>query len=209
MMMSTNGTGLTSIRGYGENASALAEQYESITFSDVHRDVLYLFPSAPSRILDIGAGSGRDAAALASKGHSVVAIEPTTELRHEGMKLHKGQKIEWLDDQLPDLEVIRSRDERFNLIILTAVWMHLGEQEREVAMRSLGELVADGGRIVMSLRHGPVPAGRRMFDVSASETTGLAKAIGLRCVHENQREDMLGRSDVRWSFVVFERAEGL
>jgi protein-L-isoaspartate O-methyltransferase len=32
-------------------------------------------------VLDIGSGTGRDAAGLAAMGHSVVAVEPTAELR--------------------------------------------------------------------------------------------------------------------------------
>ena len=41
-------------------------QYEGLAFADVHRDVLHLFPATPSRVLDIGAGTGRDAAAFAN-----------------------------------------------------------------------------------------------------------------------------------------------
>lgn len=191
--------------GYGENANVLAEQYESISFEDVHRDVLSLFPRMASRILDIGAGTGRDAAALAGQGHTVLAVEPTCELRREGMRRHGGAAIAWADDTLPDLSQIRSRGDRYDLILLTAVWMHLDESERRTAMRALAELLASEGRMIMSLRHGPVPAGRKMFDVSAAETIALADACGLRCIHSNGREDMLGRSDISWSFVAFAR----
>eukprot|EP01035_Chromulina_nebulosa_P057425 gene57425-78675_t len=41
--------------GYGANAAALAQQYESLRFEDVHREVLHLFPAVPARVLDIGA----------------------------------------------------------------------------------------------------------------------------------------------------------
>jgi protein-L-isoaspartate O-methyltransferase len=51
--------------GYAESADALAGRYESISFADVHRQILHLIPRTSSRILDIGAGTGRDAAALA------------------------------------------------------------------------------------------------------------------------------------------------
>lgn len=57
--------------GYGQAADVLAEQYESVTFTQVHQDTLHLLPAVPSRILDIGAGTGRDAAALAALGHQV------------------------------------------------------------------------------------------------------------------------------------------
>ncbi|MBP2227377.1 2-polyprenyl-3-methyl-5-hydroxy-6-metoxy-1,4-benzoquinol methylase [Azospirillum agricola] len=190
--------------GYGENAEALTEQYESVTFSDVHRDVLHLFPSQPSRILDIGAGTGRDAAALASSGHDVTAVEPTMELRGAGMRIHAAQPIVWIDDSLPELAVVRGRGGRYDVVMLTAVWMHLDEAQRGVAMPHLAALLTRKGRVVMSLRHGPVPAGRTMHDVSAAETIELAASAGLRCIHHGQREDMLGRGDVSWSFLGLE-----
>lgn len=191
--------------GYGANASVLASQYESITFAEVYRDLVHLFPVQPIAVLDIGAGSGRDAAELARRGHQVVAVEPTAELRREGQQLHGALPIHWVDDHLPALEVVRRADRRFDVVLLTAVWMHLAPEEREVAMGTIAELTAESGRIFMSLRHGPIPEGRRMFDVSAEDTVRLAAAHGLRCEYQVEREDMLGRADVRWSFLALRR----
>lgn len=196
---------ITSIAGYGTHATVLAEQYESITFEDVHRGVLHLFPTRPGNVLDIGAGSGRDAAALARSGHRVVAVEPTAELRSEGQRLHSSLAIEWIDDSLPTLKILRQSHRRFDLILLTAVWMHLDETERKTAMATIAELLAEGGLVSMSLRHGPVPPGRRMFDVSAGETIELGAQFGLHCRHQSDREDVQGRSDVRWSFMALQR----
>jgi hypothetical protein len=42
--------------------------------------------------------------------------------------------VEWLDDSLPGLAAVRARKEEFDLVMLTAVWMHLDEARREVAM---------------------------------------------------------------------------
>ncbi|MFD4462235.1 class I SAM-dependent methyltransferase [Nocardia sp. NPDC058480] len=192
---------LSSTAGYGEAADALAEQYESVSFADVHCDVLHLFPSRPSAILDIGAGSGRDAAALAGQGHVVVAAEPTAELRALGQQIHVGRAIEWVDDSLPEMRILRSRGARFNVILLTAVWMHLDEPQRSSAMKRIAELLAFEGRVIFSLRHGPVPAGRRMFHVSAHETIELARGYGLSVVHLSERADPHGRQDVHWSYL--------
>ena len=191
--------------GYGTRAADLAAQYESITFEDVHRDVLHLFPAEPSHVLDIGAGSGRDAAALALRGHRVVAVEPTQELRAEGQRLHPLPTLQWLDDQLPELLVVRNLKQRFDVILLTAVWMHLDAAERKTAMCGIASLLRVGGIVVMSLRHGPIPDGRRMFDVSADETVALGEHAGLSKHHCSEREDMLGRADVSWSFVALKR----
>jgi len=78
--------------GYGETADALAKHYESVSFADVHREILHLIPATPSRALDVGAGTGRDAAALAALGHAVVAVEPTPELRAHGQRLPAQQR---------------------------------------------------------------------------------------------------------------------
>ncbi len=196
---------LASTAGYGEAAHALVEQYESVCFTDVHREVLHLFPTTPSAVLDVGAGSGRDAAALARSGHSVVAVEPTPELRALGQRIHAGQDIDWVDDALPDLGVLRGRGQRFELILLTAVWMHLDERQRCAAMANLAGLLAAGGHMVLTLRHGPVPPGRRMFEVSPQETVRLAEGHGLRPVHLGHREDPHGREGVHWSCVALHR----
>lgn len=187
--------------GYDSDAAALAAQYESITFADVHGSALHLYPRAPSRVLDIGAGSGRDAAALARAGHQVVAAEPTAGLRQAGQRIHAGLAIEWVDDHLPALAGLRSSGRRFDLVLLTAVWMHLDEAERASAMPAVAALLAPGALLVISLRHGPVPAGRRMFDVSAEETMALAARHGLALAHHGTRGDAQGRADVHWSIV--------
>jgi hypothetical protein len=62
--------------------------------------------------------------------------------------------------------------------------------------------------LIMTLRHGPVPAGRRMFAVTADETVILVEAEELKKVfnrHAESREDTNRRAGVRWTKLVFER----
>jgi hypothetical protein len=73
---------------YAEEAPELLKRDESISFADHHRSVIHLIPTVPGRVLDIGAGTWRDAAGLVGLGHSVVAVEPTEELRRGAMVLH-------------------------------------------------------------------------------------------------------------------------
>jgi SAM-dependent methyltransferase len=192
--------------GYGETADALAVQYEEVTFDEVHRDVLHLVVVEPSRILDVGAGTGRDAAALAGRGHSVVAVEPTAQLRAHGQRLHAGVAIEWVGDALPELNLV-PRLVQFDAVFVTAVWMHLDALERRRAMTRIAELLAPGGRLFVNLRHGPVPEGRHMFDVSAAETVALGAELGFWTVHTSERPDLHGRDSVRWSCLVLQAAE--
>jgi len=166
--------------GYAQEAPELFARYENIPAPEAHRAVLHFIPPAPADLLDIGAGTGRDAAWFAEMGHGVIAVEPVEAMRLGAMKLHPLPGIEWLDDSLPDLTRLRRRGRTFDLVMLTAVWMHLDAAERARAMPYLAALVANPGRIIMTLRHGPVPPGRRMFEVSAEETIALAEREGLR-----------------------------
>ena len=194
---------LSGTEGYGETAHLLVEQYEKLTFDEVHGDRVHLFPVAPARVLDIGAGTGRDAAALAALGHSVVAVEPTAEMRDIGQRLHASAAIDWIDDGLPDLAHVRERGETFDLVLLTAVWMHLDADQRERAMPAVASLMRPGGVMKLSLRHGPIPPGRRMFDVSADETTALAGRHGLTVIHRSARKSLSHAADVQWDVLMF------
>jgi SAM-dependent methyltransferase len=196
--------------GYGEQADSLVAQYEGVSFADVHRDVLHLIPAIPGRVLDIGAGTGRDAAALAAVGHSVLAVEPTAAMRAHGAALHPSPRITWLDDSLPDLARLGpDMAASFDLVMLTAVWMHLDAAQRRRAMPRVAGLPRAGGTMILSLRHGPVPAGRRMFDVTVEETAALAAAEGLREVLRAERQPGAHvRPDVLWTRLAFARAPG-
>jgi SAM-dependent methyltransferase len=194
--------------GYAEEAERLIAPYESLAFANVHAPVLHLIPQTASRILDIGAGTGRDAGAFAAMGHGVVAVEPTEAFRVRAAALHVSERIEWLDDSLPELCLLRARGDTFDVVMLTAVWMHLDGEQRARGMPIVASLMRQGGVMLMTLRHGPVPPGRRMFEVSAKETVGLAQAQGLRSemslhVPSIQRSNQL--ASVTWTRLAFRR----
>jgi SAM-dependent methyltransferase len=200
-------SGMTSgTQGYREEAAELITRYESIPFAEKHQAVLHLIPSAPCHVLDIGAGTGADAAYLAALGHRVVAVEPTDELRLPGMALHPSARIDWVNDSLPDLAVTRKSGQQFDVIMLTAVWMHLDARERQHAMPQVASLLRSGGLLIMSLRHGPLPPRRRMFAVSAAETIELALAHGLRSVlnvRTASAQPVNRQASVTWSHLAF------
>jgi SAM-dependent methyltransferase len=203
-------TRVSGTEGYAEEAERLIEPYESLALADVHESVLHLIPQAASRILDVGSGTGRDAGAFAAMGHRVVAVEPTHGLRSRAMALHGSSQIEWLDDSLPDLRLLRARNETFDLVMMTAVWMHLDEPQRRHAMPIVASLVRAEGLLILSLRHGPVPQGRRMFDVSADETLALAQAQDMHLVlHRHmpsiQRANRI--AGVTWTRLAFRKIE--
>ncbi len=198
--------------GYASEAPLLFERYEQFDFMQVHAPVLHLFPTKPSRVVDIGAGTGRDAVHMASLGHSVLAVEPTSELREPAKLIRKSQNLEWLDDSLPDLPKLLSKNETFDIVMLNAVWMHLGERQRNDGMRQIARLTHLESRVFMSLRHGPIPNGRRMFDVSGNETVELAQQHGFKAlfnVHSESIQKANRIAGVSWTRVVLERSTNI
>jgi SAM-dependent methyltransferase len=197
---------ISGTEGYADEAETLITQYEGLAFADVHKQVLHLIPTTGSRVLDIGAGTGRDAAGFAAMGHRVVAVEPTEALRLRAMALHPSPHIEWLDDSLPDLDRVMRHRGAFDVVMLTAVWMHLDLAQRRRAMPRVAALLRPGGVMIMSLRYGPVPPGRRMFAVSAEETIQLAGAEGLQSILKFETADgLLRRPGVSWARLAFRK----
>jgi len=197
---------LRGTEGYAQEAATLLGIYESIPFQKSQERVLPLLPSPPARLLDIGAGTGRDAAGFAALGYDVVAAEPTDEMREGGRRLHAQANIEWLDDGLPDLAALRGRGVLFDVVMMTAVWMHLDQAEQRCAMPNVASLLRLRGVLAMTLRYGPVPPGRRMFEVSTGETIALAAASGLELVVEEDTPTLVKRTvPVTWKRLVFRR----
>lgn len=187
---------------YEHHADRLVDQYESLSFQDVHGGLLDLLPPAGATVLDVGAGSGRDAAWLAANGYHVVAVEPSNAMLAHARLRHPSPNIQWLADDLPDLAKVRRLGLSFDLILLSAVWMHVPPAARERALRKLATLLAPKGRIAISLRLGAPDPERAMHPVSLHELTALAQQFGLRTVRVDDSQDRLGRSDVSWTNVV-------
>lgn len=177
--------------------------YDALPPEQIYASVRDYLPREPARIADIGAGTGRDAAWLADQGHRVLAVEPVREFREAGAALH-GDRIEWLDDQLPDLARLQPYGP-FDLVMLCAVWHHLDMAARTRALASLARVTAPGGRLILSLRHDPNADGRLIFPAPPEETIRHARAAGFDLAHRAETESVHAESranGVRWTWLV-------
>lgn len=193
----------STISFYSDRAVELSNQYERVDFESVHKDWLQFIPSE-GMVLDVGAGSGRDARYLASKGLAVVAVEPADELLTLAKQKAAGLNIHWLSDSLPELREVFKLQTKFDLILLSAVWMHIPASERQRVFRKLSTLLKPNGKMVISLRHGLSPDERVMYPVSSSELAKFASQYGLRFdpLSSEKRTDQLGRHDVSWETIL-------
>ncbi|KXO12835.1 hypothetical protein AKG98_4031 [Moritella sp. JT01] len=198
---------------YDDNAQQLAEQYLSKSFEEVHAAWAEFLPpilnKSNARILDLGAGAGRDSRYLAEQGQvsdiSIVAVEPAKLLAEIGQQQTQGLNVKWVEDSLPALDVVSRQEVSFDLILLSAVWMHIPKSDRPRAIRKLANLLKPGAKLVISLRHGPSGDERKMHDVSTEELELLAKTVGLSVVLKTEHDsDKLGRDSVHWQTVVLQ-----
>ena len=66
----------------------MAGAYEAVPPTFTREWLADLLPSPPAVVIDVGAGTGRDAGAFADAGYEVIAVEPSTGMRAEAERLH-------------------------------------------------------------------------------------------------------------------------
>ena len=204
------GEGASVLDGYATATPELVERFEALSSACVYEPVQDLLPDTAGRVVNVGAGTGRDAAWFAGQGHQVLAVEPVSPLREAGMALHRSISIEWLDDRLPELTRARRR-EPFDLVVLSAVWQHLSDNERRHAMESLAALTASGGTLILSLRHGPGAPDRPINSVDPDETIRTARQHGFSLARRVEADSVQAANranGVLWTWLVLTREEG-
>ena len=162
-------------RGYGETfAQRVAEG------ADIDGEARLADALAPrqARVLDIGSGMGRVAAAMRARGHRVVATEPDPALCAQSQETY------------PDLEVLPHQaleldpDElgSFDLVMIVGnVMVFLGEGTERRVLERMRDLLAPTGRVLVGFHLTALKAGSRTYP--ADEFAADVTAAGLRVVH--------------------------
>nr|WP_277998375.1 class I SAM-dependent methyltransferase [Sphingomonas liriopis] len=160
----------------------------------------------PSNVLDVGAGSGRDARALAAMGHRVVAVEPSEAFR--SVAVREGDRLRWVDDRLPDLPHLVAEAQRFRFILCSAVLMLVPATRLERCFTTFATLLTPGGALAVSLR---APAPGEPADVfhahADADVVEAAETAGFRLTEQATPPDALGRQTLRWRSFVFTSGE--
>ncbi len=190
---------MNAIDYYNTHAPTLAEQYYTVSTDDIHSDLMgKLRLTEGLDILDVGAGTGRDAIAMQELGHNVTAVEPAEELWKYGSHWADRKGITHLNDRLPDLITVTGL---YDYILLSAVWQHLSPAERPKAMDRILSLLKSGGSAYILLRLGVPDYDRGMHDVSAQEILDLTSEWDCDVFASPTSEDKLKRSTVEWQTV--------
>jgi SAM-dependent methyltransferase len=161
--------------GYGRKFAELVAAGEDVDGEARLADTLL---PRRGRVLDIGSGMGRVAAALSARGHRVVAVEPHAALAEQSRRTYPDLEVLPLDARALDPDALAGHGSptSYDLAVLVGnVMVFLAEgTEREVLARVRG-LLAPGGRALVGfhLRGGPptartYPAEEFVADVAAS-----------------------------------------
>lgn len=195
-------------RFYARNASDLAERYESVE-SSIARYFGVAF-TARSRVLDVGAGSGRDLAALLRDGFDAFGVEPIDELRAEAIKRHAELQDRLLPGELPAIG--KPFGGQYDGLLCSAVLMHVPEVDLFDAVFAMRGLLKPHGRLLISLplarndigADGRDASGRLFSPYTAEHLQLLFERVGFQQIGRWDDDDALGRTGTRWFTLLFE-----
>lgn len=206
-MRSGHNAAVDGTKGYGLDAADLVRRFEQVKSAEKYSFVHHLIPRRPSRVMDVGSGSGVDSAWFASLGHQVLAVEPTAELRRCAIALHPSRNIRWIDDHLPHLRSVIALDETFDFIVVAGVWAHLEERQRRDSLRALASLLSPNAVLVISIRQGIAPALRPTFSVPREAELAAAQSCDLHAIIDVERPSLQGvnrAAGVTWRWLALQ-----
>lgn len=197
---------------YRTHAADIAARYESVS-----SPVAKFFPTAfvaGGRVLDIGAGSGRDLAQLLEQGFDAFGVEPADELRGAATARHPDLAGRIANGQLPGLGAPFGG--AFDGVLCSAVLMHVPESELFDAAFELRALLRHRGRLLISLPHARRDVdpderdahGRLFKAYTADHVALLFERIGFQEIGRWETDDALGRAETRWVTLLLELHSG-
>ena len=186
---------------YNAQATKLSAQYQSVNTEDVLAGLKARLPKY--RALDIACGNGRDAKWMAGQGFIVDAIDGAEGMIRQANAQNPHSNVNYAVDLMPDLSYIRSKVKeagaKYDLITMSAAWMHLDTDARARMFQTLQDVANPGAVMFITLRHGPAPADRPMFAVTADELRDMCESNLMHFEHIiDGKADQLGRGDVWW-----------
>lgn len=199
---------------YEANAQDVAARYES-----VGSPVAKYFPTAfaqGDRVLDIGAGSGRDLAHLLRCGYDAYGVEPSNGLRAAAEAAHPQLVGRLSGAALPELGM--PFEGKFDGVLCSAVLMHVPEHQLCDAVLAIRAMLKPHGRLLLSL---PLTRGDSLVDrrdadgrlfqgYTAEEIQLLFERLGFQCIGRWDSDDALARAGTSWYTLLLElRTQGV
>ena len=123
------------------------------------------------------------------------------------MARRASPNISWVKDGLPELSYVLALGQVFDLVLLCAVWQHICAVDRRIALSALRSLTVDGGKVIMSIRHGAGAPSRPVFPASVEDTVKWSEAQGFIKVDEFTAQSVQSGNQeegVTWTWLVLQ-----
>lgn len=197
---------------YASHAQDVVRRYEAVA-SPVARYFATAF-AAGCRVLDVGAGSGRDLAALLALGYDAYGAEPVEAMATGAISSHPQLGGRIAPAGLPAIG--EPFGGCFDGILCSAVLMHVPDGDLFDTAFALRNLLRPHGRLLISLplSRGDVDGGERgldgrLFKSYAPEYLQLLfERLGFQQIGRWETEDALARAGTRWYTLLFELRAG-
>jgi SAM-dependent methyltransferase len=198
------------IRYYDSNADEQVQKYEQADMSEVHEILCEAFPSG-ARLLELGCGSGRDAAFLLSKGFDVVVTDGSTKILDHALRIHPELRHRHRLLKLP--EPFPFQEEEFDGVLAIGVFMHLDLPDFGVSLKETSRVLKANGRFFFSvpLRRDDLTKrdrddkGRRYTALPKQDWIQECESAGFWMLSTYETEDSLGRSGIGWISFLLEK----
>jgi SAM-dependent methyltransferase len=203
---------------------ALTATFYARYAQQIHRGVEALrssmaphFPAvfAPAgRVLDVGAGTGRDVLALLEMGYDAYGLEPVREMREAIVRRHARLQGRLQEGSLPELGTpFGFGQESWDGVLCSAVLMHIPPQHMQSAVSAMVNLLKPRGRVLLSLpqmqedrlRENRDPDGRLFYNHSPVAMKLLMKRLGLDLHSEWESHAVWEQTGTVWTSQWYQR----
>ncbi len=190
---------------YESRAAEVADRYLSVQSPLGPQFATSFRPG--SRVIDVGAGAGRDLARLLCDGYDAWGIEPSAGLRTIAIARNPGIRGRLLPGSLPrGLPDLPSMGGPFEGAVCSAVLQHLPLGDLPEAVLAIGRLLGPTGRMLVSIpaAHGQIGpdlrdlGGRLYTGVTAGEIASLLERAGFGPLFRLHTDDAYGRQGHSW-----------
>jgi SAM-dependent methyltransferase len=173
----------------------------------------------PSRLLDIGCGSGRDFLVLTRAGHTVYGVDACEAMLAAALEECRNQNVDangrLFCESLPMLSSLRA--DEFDGVLCSGVLMHLPESVLFDSVYNIRRILKPGGRLLISvpLRNDEVDPtskrdskGRLFTDLPPEKLCLLLERIGFQILWSKTSGDSLGRASRTWAVMLMVKERG-
>ncbi|MCP4179709.1 MAG: class I SAM-dependent methyltransferase [bacterium] len=196
---------------YLHNSEYLGNRYESANVADIHQLLLSNFKKE-SNLLEIGCGSGRDAAFMLRQGYNnLTGIDGTKEMIDMALTYHQELKDHLFVKKLPRDFTFENCS--FDGVYSIAVLMHFELSDIKLIINKISEILTPKGRFLFSVplkrlglsESGYDEQGRLFTVLSEMKWFELCKTAGFKKISSSKSSDSLGRSGLTWLTCIVEK----